>query len=363
MRRALVLVALISQPALAQDVDIGLNLQTRWVGQFAFDPGDGADATEGTGFRIRRAAVTGRSEFGPACELRFKMDLARTLTFVDAEGESRDVLRPVLDDAQLVLWGDNPVSLSVGQYKVPFSLQSLTQDRAVVFPERAVSVDGLKNFGISVSGLGFGRDIGASVEGKVVEDKLSVWASVFGGDGPNVWPPKDDLGNLYVLRVVATPMGKVALDEADLEHGPSRIALGVSAAFDHNADAGTLDGRFAADARWMSGGLAFVAEGELATAISGEDVDPAYGFHSTVSYAISSLHLLPAARFSLISTEEVGAYAVEASTAWLLPSAWTDDTEDLGHRGKLVLAWGLIGNLNAGGPVGTQVILEANVTR
>ena len=363
MQSTFVAAALFYAPsAMAEDVQVGINVQTRYVEQVTFDPAEGATTTDGSGFRSRRAAVTGKSEFGDAFELRFKIDLARTVSFVDADGESRDVLRPILDDSALVLGTKSPVTVTLGQYKLPFSQQTLTPDNAVVFPERSLVVDGLKVPGISVSGLAVARDIGAMVQGKFGKEKVGVWAGVFGGDGPNVWPPKDP-GNLYVVRVAASPMGKVAMDEADLAHGDRRIAFGAAVLANHSVADATVDGRFEADLRYFSNGFGLIAEGEMATSLGGEAVDPAYGFHATANYALASKHLLPAARFSLLRADDTSTWTAEGAVAWLLPNIATpEEGDDFGHKGKLILAWQLAGSADEG-PVGTQVLLEANVTR
>ena len=94
----------------------------------------------------------------------------------------------MLDDAQVVFRVAEPLQVSIGQWKAPFSVSQAMSDRALLFPDRPIPIDGYKFSDVQLDGLGWSRDAGAALLGTVAEKRFEYAVGVFNGDGQNVWP-------------------------------------------------------------------------------------------------------------------------------------------------------------------------------
>lgn len=111
---------------------------------------------------------------------------------------------------------ERAVMLDVGQFKVPYSMLELTSESKLQFATPA-----------PVSDLTLGRDIGIQLRGEI-DTGHKVWigyqAGIFNGEGANALKNTDSKF-LYSFRLEIDPLGKVTLDEADLNNSDFRFAV------------------------------------------------------------------------------------------------------------------------------------------
>lgn len=338
-------------PALAADdapLAFGLSFQPRVTATFAGDPdAPDADALSDTGFRVRRMLLTAQGTLADRVDVRFRVDAARAFTFTDADGKAQQATKPLLDDAQVVVRLAEPLALSLGQWKVPFTSSQAMSDTALLFPDRPLPVDGFKLGDTRLTGFTWSRDIGAAALGSVADKRLEYAVGVFGGDGANVWPPTDD-GALVVARVQAAPLGAFAYDEVDLGRGAPRLALGASVArntrptYDGEGarDSADTDLRAGAELRFAARGLSFGGEALYGTATpAGGDPVESFGAYAQVGFALPQGVAFGARWAHLDPSLDADADAVTQIEGVVDAYLPRPGGGDFGHKAQLQLAW------------------------
>ncbi len=330
-------------------VNFGLNLQPRLTTTINGDP-DASDAEvfSDTGLRLRRVLFNVGGTLVGRIDYRFRLDLAKVAFVVDTSGKEQTVDRGVLDDAQIIFRIATPFAVSVGQWKVPYTATQITSDHHLLFPERAMPVEGFKYRDLKITGFGRSRDAGVAVSGSMADKKLDYAAGVFNGNGTNVWPAAD-FGPMLLFRLNATPLGEMKYDDADLTRGKLRVGLGTGVTTNFNPvydDQGAKVGdqqdfRLNTELRLAVRGLSLQSEllyGQVFEA-EGEDPAPWLGAYAQVGYVIP-VGLAPAIRWSRLdpSLEEDGdgVTQVEAALSWFLPGV---QKVHMGHQAKLTAGW------------------------
>ena len=184
-----------------------LRIQGVYTGEIASrGPMDSA-APDISSFSLARAEVILEGHVGgPFFQYRFQYD--------PAEPEP-------LKDAYVAWRPFRLLTIQVGQFKVPYSLQRQYWKADLEFvglaaPTTAFSLE---------------RDLGVMLVGRILPGKLTVQAAVLNGAGANV--ANDNIDLAYALRVVATPFGPVPATEGDIEgHVRPVLAVGASGYFD-----------------------------------------------------------------------------------------------------------------------------------
>lgn len=330
----------------------------------------------GSGFRVRRAVLTGSVKFASNYELRIRFETARSASVVDGNAAPQQLLKPILDDAYVnAKVSGEALMVQVGQFRVPYGLEQLTGDPQLMFGDRSVLVDGFKLGDLAAAGLALGRDMGVMLHGREADGRVYWQAGAWNGDGQNTFPSTDPAGYLYAGRVSVEPLGKMDFDQADLKHGPTRVGFALSGALNRHprydeAGAGggaKLDDRLGIEARASSAGFAIAADGMYGVTLQ-PDAKAAmgYGLSASASYAASKIHLVPAARLAVldrVASDDDVLMTVDVGVSWLMPDLLTPAAgDDLGHKGKVLLDWQVV-NSTAVGLVEQIVFLEMNVSR
>ncbi len=330
---------------------LGLSFQPRLTLQVAGDPEvAGADRLDDSGFRVRRMLLLMGGTLAGHIDFRFRVDTARAFTFNDGDDKSQQGGRPILDDALVVFRIADPFQVSFGQWKVPFTGQQMMSDTTLLFPDRALPIDGLKYGDVKVGGFSWARDIGVAVQGNIGEKRFEYQVGVFGGDGANVWPPADT-GLLLGARFQAAPLGEFAYDEVDLKRGPPRLAVGGGVTVnshptydDEGEDAGTSrELRVGGELRFAVKGLSVNAEvlyGSLMP-VEGDSVG-SIGFYAQAGY-LFPWGVAPGFRYSRLdpslADEDDAVQQVEGVVNLYLPDP-ADKGKNLGHKAQVQLAFG-----------------------
>ncbi len=168
-----------------------------------------------------------------------------------------------LIDAYLDFTHFKPISVRVGQYKVPFNRQRLISSGSLQLVDRS----------IVNSEFNLDRDIGVDLRTKEIGDIFRYAVGVFIGEGRNSFSD-NNFGMAYVARVEFLPLG-IYKDhkEADFERGKPRVSVGMAYAFldrantnrgirgSAPADGGTTDMQVAtADISFKAAGFSFLSE-------------------------------------------------------------------------------------------------------
>lgn len=329
-------------------MNLGVTLQPRLTFTMNGDPdATDADAMSDAGLRVRRALFTANGQVAGFIDYRFRVDAAKTLTFNDADGKSQLAAKAILDDAQLVFKIADPFQISVGQWKLPFITQQVTSDAFLLFPERAVTSDGVKYGDVKVAGYSYSRDAGVAVQGAVADKRFEYAGGVFNGDGTNVWPQDDGL--LYLARVAVAPLGEFKYDEVDLERGKPRLGVGAGVTYnvhpqydDEGAASDPLnDMRASADLRFAASGFSVNAEGVLGSISTGDTAVKSMGFYAQAGYCLPA-GVAPGVRFAQLDpdteTTDDGVSQIDGVLNWFLPDP-TEKGKNLGHRAQIQAAW------------------------
>lgn len=164
-------------------------------------------------FDVTRVRLSVRGTmFKPWVKYNLAVEASRT------PGESDSKVK----DAYVEL-GNERVSVRVGQYKVPFSLQTLTPDWGQELVERS----------IAVAAFAPDRDTGVMLLGTAKEKKLGYSAGVFNGSGES--RRQNNGAVMWALRLWADPLGEYKLSEGAVE-APSKSILHFGLAV-HGGDA------------------------------------------------------------------------------------------------------------------------------
>lgn len=310
----------------------GLNLQA-WA--FASHLDDGTDETWSSTFRIRRAEIKARGEIiEKKLGYLVMFDVARLLDFrrtgVDVSDTgsppatigTASVLEPpsggstsILQDLQLTYMTDY-ADISIGQFKIPVSLEGSGSAARLYFPERALVS---RQFGDK-------RDLGVKVEKTL--GAFGYTFGVYNGEGQNRLDSNDQKD--VSLRLEVYPV-----------RGVTAAVVGYVAAFDRD-DPGTKD-RLEGDLKVELGGVLVQAEyirawdmGADGTRVSG------HGFYALAGYTFFD-RLQPVVRVGAldpaIGQDENGALEIDRADEYM--------TYELGvnyyaksHDAKLQLAGG-----------------------
>lgn len=150
-----------------------------------------------------------------------------TLQFLDAYGEYAPF--PEL-------------KVRVGQYKVPFDLETLISTYRITFTSRSLVTRSYKNYGETVPedsltyswdvesqrASSFGYDRGLQLSGNVANNAFNYATGVFNGGGPET--ENDNRDFLYVVRLWTEPLGKMSSGMSDTDTAKDPL-LSIGAAF------------------------------------------------------------------------------------------------------------------------------------
>ncbi len=216
-----------------------------------------------------------------------------------------------------------PISVRVGQYKVPFNRQNLISSGAMQLVERS----------IVNSEFSLDRDIGVDLRTKDIGNFFRYALGVFIGEGRNSFSD-NNFGMAYVARVEVLPLGMFDdLNEPDFERGKPRISVGMAYAFldrantnrgirgSAPADGGTTDMQLAtADISFKVAGFSFLSEtivrdgsrnpgddvDDMGVLIPVEDSRDGWGAMMQVGYLVPRVPLEIAGRYGVIRGDEAG---------------------------------------------------------
>lgn len=151
------------------------------------------------GFDIRRARLDVKGSISPYWGYRVQFDLAGTPKLIDAYAELK------LNDQ---------FNFTIGQAKIPFSLENLTSSNKLELIDRSQAVEALVARGKDVGGNQNGRDIGIQLGGTILKLKdrpvLDYRLGVFNGSGINTVDnneKKDIAARLIVHPAVGLDLG------------------------------------------------------------------------------------------------------------------------------------------------------------
>lgn len=127
------------------------------------------------GFDIRRARIDLKGSISPYWNIRFQADLAGTPKLIDAYGECKIA---------------DYVNLTIGQFKIPFSMENLASSNKLELIDRSQVVEALVARGKDIIGNQNGRDIGVQVYGNFLKVNnramIDYSLGIFNGSGINV---------------------------------------------------------------------------------------------------------------------------------------------------------------------------------
>lgn len=145
------------------------------------------------GFDIRRARLDVKGIISPYWSYRVQFDLAGTPKLIDAYAELK------LNDY---------FNFTIGQAKVPFSLENLTSSNKLELIDRSQAVEALVARGKDVGGNQNGRDIGIQLGGTILKVKdrpvLDYRVGIYNGSGINV--ADNNKKKDYAARLILHPV-------------------------------------------------------------------------------------------------------------------------------------------------------------
>jgi Phosphate-selective porin len=145
------------------------------------------------GFDIRRARLDVKGTISPYWSYRVQFDLASSPKLIDAYAELK------INDL---------VNFTIGQAKIPFSLENLTSSNKLELIDRSQAVEALTARGKDVIGNHNGRDIGIQLGGTVVKlnDRplVDYRLGVYNGTGINTTDTNEKKD--YAARLITHPI-------------------------------------------------------------------------------------------------------------------------------------------------------------
>jgi phosphate-selective porin OprO and OprP len=146
------------------------------------------------GFDIRRARLDVNGNFTPYLSYRLMVDFAD---------------KPKLMDAYADIKFNDYLNITLGQFRIPFSMENLTPVRRFELIDFSQAVDNLVMRGKDVVGNQNGRDIGIQLGGalwkKGANNLLEYRFGVFNGSGINIADTANEAKDI-VSRLVANPV-------------------------------------------------------------------------------------------------------------------------------------------------------------
>ncbi|MCK9414343.1 MAG: OprO/OprP family phosphate-selective porin [Prolixibacteraceae bacterium] len=153
------------------------------------------------GFDIRRARLGVKGNISPYWSYRVQFDLAGTPKLIDAYAE---------------LKVNDYLNFTLGQAKIPFSLENLTSSNKLELIDRSQAVEALVARGKDVGGNQNGRDLGIQVGGIILKQKdrsvLDYRLGVYNGSGINTADNNENKG--YAARLIVHPVAGLDISGA-----------------------------------------------------------------------------------------------------------------------------------------------------
>ncbi|MFH1464381.1 MAG: porin [Pseudomonadota bacterium] len=351
---------------------LDLLAQPQAVATLSGDPdATDADRWSGSGLRMRRMLLLASGDISKRVSYKFRINVASTQTFTDADGKSRMVSKPTLDDGYMDIKLAGPVKITVGHFKVPWSAQWQTGVTRQAFWERPLATEGLSYGDVKLTGPTPGRDTGAMVHAEHLDKRLDWSLGVFEGEGGMAWPATD-MGLLYAARVSFAPLGAYKLDEYHISRGDPRLGLGLSA-YRNDAptygDAGAYRGTvrsdsFGAELRFAAEGIQVAGEYFRGLALDAEQdmADGAWSqsWYAMATYVPAKLPLYPGVRVSGLDpsteAEDDALLQAHASLSWCLPTPQGYAGKEWGERHRLQVQYGLTQGQGAEHPLAHEVL-------
>ena len=151
------------------------------------------------------------------------------------QAEAADISGVSVDRAA-VDWDPTPhIGISVGQMRIPFTVEGQISNTELMFPNRSAASD------VFVQG----SDIGALARLAVRDKKMRITGGVFNGTTPTTASEASASGPLFSLRADIDPMGQMENGGRDTRGGDVRFGFGAgvvyypSTSFDEAGFAGT----------------------------------------------------------------------------------------------------------------------------
>ena len=159
------------------------------------------EAGKADGFDIRRARLDVKGAISPYWSYRVQFDLAGTPKLIDAYTELK------LNDY---------LNFTIGQAKIPFSLENLTSSNKLELIDRSQAVEALVARGKDVGGNQNGRDIGIQVGGTILKLKdrsvLDYRLDLYNGSGINTVDNNENKD--YAARLIVHPVAGLDISGA-----------------------------------------------------------------------------------------------------------------------------------------------------
>lgn len=155
-------------------------------------------------------------------------------------------------------WNKDLVALDLGQFKVPFGLASIQPESKLQFPIGAPS-----------RRIMFDRDLGGALRTWIPIKDFHIGASVMVANGEGGFRQRRNLDGKFLVagRVEVDPLGRMELDEPDLENRKFQFAVGFNAVYNAALgndlglnDVGAAETRIGGDARLFFKGLSVRGE-------------------------------------------------------------------------------------------------------
>jgi phosphate-selective porin len=157
-------------------------------------------------FRVRRARMSAGGTFIEDVDYHLEVDVSRSAA---------------LEEANIRILKVAQAHVTLGQFKLPFSMENLTSGKKLDMAERTEVVRALAP----------DKDIGIMLGGQFFSDRFSYRAAMANGNGKNSQANDNDQF-IYVLRLEGTPVQRLALGNQDLT-----AAVGVDAAYSRDSAA------------------------------------------------------------------------------------------------------------------------------
>jgi len=238
------------------------------------------------------------------------------------------------EDIRLTYKPSAMFSVSVGQFKVPYSRQRVMSTTKLQFQSRPEVVYGFMP----------GRDIGAMIHLQTLDGVYQFYSGLFTGNGINVKNDDAEGEPLVVARAEFQPLGQLAKTEGDIERSVEpQMLLGGNMAYSEDADYSadkpeylrTIPGKkllYGVDATLKHKGFFFTAEIHRADLNPQVGVDfVAGGYVAQAGYYFPHLKLEPCLRYDVFDPSDQIEHNSEKSITYglnLFPS---------GHQVKLML--------------------------
>lgn len=172
--------------------------------RFAAQQNDPQTSGSEDSFRVRRARLSADGTFIEDVDFHLEVDVSRSAA---------------LEKAEIRILKVPQANVTLGQFKLPFSMENLTSGKRLDMVERTQVV----------TALAPGKDIGIMVGGQFFFKRFSYRAAMANGNGKNNQTNDNDQF-IYVLRLEGTPIQRLSLGNQDLT-----VAVGVNGAYSRDS--------------------------------------------------------------------------------------------------------------------------------